>query len=150
MASAVRVVSEYKSKVCGQPSQACRARIPMGSICNTSSSDIPRGSSIWSKTHRIVKTVGPESTPTPSTCTWRIFPPGWLALSIKVTSSPRCANTNALTKPPMPAPTTTTRGVRIDLCIVFAHPMALHLQRYKTRKHGFRKIAVFLSCLNRR
>ena len=66
---------------------------------------------IWSNTQRMVNTVGPASMRAPSTASWRILPPGAAAASTSVTCRPRQASSSALTRPPMPAPTTTTRCV---------------------------------------
>ena len=56
----------------------------------------------------MVNTVGPPSISAPPESTWRILPPGALAASITVTSSPRAASNAALVNPPTPAPITIT------------------------------------------
>ena len=66
----------------------------------------PAAAHTWSKTQRMVRTVGPASTRVPRTAISRILPPGPAARSSTVTRWPRAASSRATTSPPMPAPIT--------------------------------------------
>ncbi len=88
--------------------QACRASRPAGRTSRCASRCSPASANSDSKTHRMVNTVGPASTPAPSTITRRILPPGSAARSHTVTDIPARARSTAAARPPIPAPTTTT------------------------------------------
>ncbi|MEY4411156.1 MAG: hypothetical protein RLZ69_730 [Actinomycetota bacterium] len=79
-------------------------------VWDRSSKLVPTLRMISSNTQRMVITVGPASMTEPCTSTVCNLPPGVSADSMTTTSTPRCANNKALTKPPMPAPTMTTRA----------------------------------------
>jgi hypothetical protein len=83
--------------------------------CKATSRDkrAPASSKICSNTQGMVSTVGPASIRRPPASTSRIFPPGPSAASSVVTWKPLVERAMDAARPPIPAPTTTTRRLTV-------------------------------------